>query len=414
MFSHDTLNFFDPNKDIPAHYENQLTRAFLVALRLSPAAHQVWLSLAAPGHKLYELPRPWIFDTQRWQMFGSPPDVDEPIEGISVLQAADVQEVGGPVQITDRRQVLDGIVRYGDELLIVIETKLDGPVATGQAQDLNVHGAHVRFDGGVQTVSWRDLLAAWFDLVESEVVAGTERTLIIDFLDFVERHFSRLGPFTTLGRCKDNKFRVSRRLNAVLNEISGGLTTPWLELPGRSTVDRTFLEFVEAPQQIQLVVYPADTLTQARAFYTRHGAASTVLSLRDGGWSVEPHFHFGYMASGLVWTTADSRVEEYVAYWRKQIDSTRAVPREKWDEFWGDLVQRGFARSDEKPQFDQSFTNTGRKSATPRPGLKCYYSWKLPDAKLLDEDNRLVAVVADQLNVVLRALGEKPYVITKI
>ena len=33
---HDILNFFDPNKDIPAHHENQLTRAFLVVLRISP------------------------------------------------------------------------------------------------------------------------------------------------------------------------------------------------------------------------------------------------------------------------------------------------------------------------------------------------------------------------------------------
>ena len=407
MSGHDTLNFFDPNRDIPAHHENQLTRACLVVLRISPAAHQVWLSLAAPGRKLYELPRPWSFDTQRWQMFGSAPDVAEPIQGISVLQAADVQVVDGPVQITDRGQVLDGIVRYGDELLIVIETKLDGPVATRQAQDLNIHGAHVRFDGGVQTVSWRDLLAAWSDLIESGVVAGAERTLIIDFLDFVERHFPRLGPFTTLGRCKDHRFRVSRRLNAVLDEIADGLTKPWLELPGRSTVDRAYLEFEESSQHIRLVVYPADTLTQAKAFYARPGAASSVLSLR--GWNVEPNFHFGYMAVGLVWTTADGQLEEYVDYWRERIESTGAIPRDEWEEFWRELVQRGFARTEQKMQFDQSFTTTGRKSATPRPGLKCFYSWKLSDAKLLDDGNRLVDAVADQLNVVLRALGEKPH-----
>jgi hypothetical protein len=149
MSSHDSLNFFDPNKDIPAHHENQLTRAFLVVLRISPAAHQVWLSLAAPKHKRYELPRP-RFDTQRWQMFEQAPEVAEAIEGISVLQAADLQTIDGPVQPTDRRQVLDGIVRYGDELLIVIETKKDGPVTTRQAQELNVHGAHVRFDGKVK------------------------------------------------------------------------------------------------------------------------------------------------------------------------------------------------------------------------------------------------------------------------
>ena len=134
-----------------------------------------------------------------------------------------------------------------------------------------------------------------------------------------------------------------------------------------------------------------------------------MLSLRDDGWIVEPNFHFGHMAKGLAWTTADAPLEEYVAYWREQIEGTGQCTREKWEEFWRELVQRRFARTDEKVQFDQSFTNTSRQSATPRPGVKCFYPWKLSEAKLLDDRNRLVAAVADQLNVVLRALHEKPH-----
>jgi hypothetical protein len=409
---HDTLNFFDPNKDIPAHHENQLTRAFLVVLRICPVAHQVWLSLAAPSRKLYELPRPWRFDTQRWQMFDAPREAAEPIEGISVLQAADVRLVDGKdgkVQITDRGQVLDGIVSYGDELLIVIETKLDGPVATRQAQDLNVHGAHVRFDGDLHPVSWRDLLAAWYDLIESEVVAGAERTIIVDFLDFVERRFPRLGPFTTLARCKGNSFRVNPRLDAVLDQIAGGLTKEWLELPGRSTIDRAYLNFEQSSLDIRLVVYPADTLTQAKTFYTRPERVSNMLSLRDGGWSVEPNFHFGHMAAGLVWSTTDATLEEYVGHWREHIEGTGAVQRVDWEDFWTQLVERRFAKDDDKVKFDQSFTNTLRKSATPRPGLCCFYSWKLSEAEDLDDGDRLVAAVEEQLNVTLRALGERSH-----
>jgi len=409
MPSHDTLNFFDPNKDIPAHHENQLTRAFLVVLRISPAAHQVWLSLAAPDRKLYELPRPWNFDTQRWQMFEQAPEVVEPLEGISVLQSADPETVGGSVQITQRSQVLDGIVRYGDELLIVIEAKLEGRAPARQAQYLNVHGAQVRFDGSVQTVSWRELLAAWYDLVESAVVTGAERTIIVDFLDFVERHFSRLGPYTTLGHCKDNEFRVSRRLNAVLDEIAGGPTKGWLELPGRSTVDRAFLEFDKLSQLIQLKIYPGDSLTQAKAFYTRPKAISKVLLLRADNWKVEPNFHFAFMARGYVWTKADAPVEEYVDYWTERINGTGAVPRTEWGRFWKELVSQRFARADEKSEFDLYFTKTRRKMATPRPGLSCFYCWELSEAKVLDDNNQFVGAVAHQLEIVLRALGETPH-----
>lgn len=407
MPTNDCLNFFDPNKDIPAHHENQLTRAFLVVLRMSPAAHQVWLSLAAPDRKLYELQRPWSFDTQRWQMFEKAPEVSEPIEGMSILLAPDVEAVDGPVQVTDRSQVLDGIVRYGDELLIVIETKLREGEGTDQVKYLNVHGAQVHFDGAVKTVDWRDLLAGWSDLVESEIVAGAERTLIVDFLDFVDRHFPHLGPFTTLGRCKDNGFRLGRRLKVLRDEIAGFPTESWLELPGRSTLSRAYLEF-DQRQRIQLVVYPADTLTQAKAFYTRKGATSKVLSLRTGGWTVEPNFHFGHMATGFVWTTVGAPLEEYVAYWRKQIANTGQYTREHWETFWRELVQQRFARPDEKTHFDQSFTNTKRMSATPRPGLKCIYSWNLSEAKVLDDKKHLVKVISDQLGIVLQALEENP------
>lgn len=406
MSGHDNLNFFIPNKDIPAHYENQLTRAFLVVLRISPAAHQVWLSLVDPGRKLYELPRPWDFDTQKSRMLGATPDAAEQIQGISVLLSADVQGVNGRVQTTNRGQVLDGIVRYGDELLIVIETKLDGSVPTNQARYLNIHGADVRFYGGVRPVSWRDLLAAWSDLVESEVVSGAERAVIIDFLDYVERYFSRLGPYTTLARCKENAFRIRRRLNSLLGEIGGGIVEAWLALPERSTVDRAFMKFDDPSQHISLVLYPADTLAQAKAFYKSPRAASAVLALPN--WKIEPNFHFGYMAKGLSWTTTDASPEEYIAYWCRRIEGTGVIPREGWEKFWDELVQKRFARTEEKAQFDQSFTNTNRKLAIPRPGLACSYSWNLSDAVVLDEKDQLVGALFDQLNVFLLAIGEKP------
>jgi hypothetical protein len=196
-------------------------------------------------------------------MFERAPDVTEPIEGISVLQAADAEAEGGVIQITDRSQVLDGLVRHGDDLLIVIETKLEGRVSSRQAQYLNVHGAQVHFNGPVKAVDWRELLAIWSALVETNVVAGAERSLIEDFLIYVERHFPRLGPFRTLSQCRENASRITMRLNAVLDEMAEGLSSTWLELPGRSAVDRAFLEFDVTPQRIRLVIYPADTLTQA-------------------------------------------------------------------------------------------------------------------------------------------------------
>lgn len=404
-----TLNFFDPNTDIPAHHENQLTRAFLVVLRMCPTAHQEWLSLAAPHRKLYNLARPWGFDTQRWQMFEQAPEVTEPIEGISVIQAADAEATDATIQITDRSQVLDGLVRYGDDLLIVIETKLAGRVSPRQAQYLNVHGAQVYFGGPVRAVDWRELLAAWSGLVESDIVTGAERSIIEDFLLYVERHFSRLGPFRTLSQCKENASRIKMRLKAVLDEIGGGQSNEWLELPGCSAVNRAILEFDEGSQRICLVVYPADTLTQAKAFYLRAKAVQQILALRSIGWSIAPNFHFGHMAKGFAWTTTEAPLEKYTAHWIKQIAGTGSIQRDRWEQFWNSLILNRFARPDDKQEFDLRFTETNRSSATPRPGLRCAYSWTLTAARNLDDKSQFVRDVTDRLNVVLNALGEQPF-----
>jgi hypothetical protein len=46
------LNFFEPSERLPPNHENQLTRALLPVLQLSPAVHQTWLARAVPEHRL--------------------------------------------------------------------------------------------------------------------------------------------------------------------------------------------------------------------------------------------------------------------------------------------------------------------------------------------------------------------------
>ena len=70
---------------------------------------------------------------------------------------------------SDRGQVLDGIIRYGDEIVVVLESKLDGPADDRQARNINLHGQPVEFDPQVRRISWRDVLASFTDLATRNV-----------------------------------------------------------------------------------------------------------------------------------------------------------------------------------------------------------------------------------------------------
>src|ERR1700759_3022075 len=102
----DALNFFEPFERLPPNHENQLTRALLLVLRLSPIAHESWLARAAPGRHLHELPVA-VFNTQR-RVVRVESDAEDHVPVISVFLAPN-QPLGEDVIVreSDRLQVLD-------------------------------------------------------------------------------------------------------------------------------------------------------------------------------------------------------------------------------------------------------------------------------------------------------------------
>lgn len=408
------LNFFEPYERLSPGHENQLTRALLVVLRYCPIAHQAWLSLIDPEKKLHKLPHP-TFSTQRARILGEhyPKPTDEPISGISVICAADAPEVASVAEKSDRGQVLDGIVRYENDLVIVMESKLDGPANDRQAREINLHGQPVRFDDKVRSILWREILSSFDDLANDEraVTAGAERIILRDFLEFVDRNFPRLGPFNTLQRCAGETSRVKRRLRTILEEATGGeaVGDGGIILPGRHlAVISAHITNDREKREVQLHMYPADTLEQARIFYARPKAPERVLALESQGWRVSPNFHFGFMAKGLSWTTAKAPVAEYMRYWQWNIGETRQIDRADWPTFWDRIVSLGFAQEADREKFDRDFTHTNRKSASPRPGIRCSFVWPFEEAERLDTEKsrQFGAAIKQRVNELLVAVDE--------
>src|SRR5439155_691922 len=159
-------------------------------------------------------------------------------------------------------------------------------------------------------------------------------------------------------------------------------------------------------RQLELTMYPADTLAQARAFYDRPNIIERLLKLEHEGWQIWPHFHFGFMAKGFCWSTSNMSLEQYVLYWQKEIGITEQLARHDWDEYWNKLVEAGIANSSDRKRFDVDFTKTGRQSASPRPGLQCVSIWSLEEAERLDDRGHLGKSLKERINHLLDAIGE--------
>ncbi len=406
----DALNFFEPFERLPPNHENQLSRALLLVLRLSPIGHESWLARAAPGRRLHELPIA-VFNTQR-RAVREESGAEDQVPVISVFLAPN-QPLGEDVIVreSDRLQVLDAVIEYGDALVMVIENKV-AEASDAQARELNITGSGAVIAPGQerQVVTWPEVIGDVTGIVERALAAGAERAVLEDFLAYVEDHFAELGPYRTLGLAKGNDFRTRRRLRALLGEAAArdaridkwGPTVELPELPG--TASRAYLFPVDGG--IELSVYPADTLSQARAFYTRPAAVAALLSLAiDPDWKVMPNFHFGHMEGGYAWTMTKAPVERYIALWQEKIGETGAVKREEWDDYWAWLIEAQLATADDRVEFDRHFTETNRQTATPRPGLMVVRRWELSQAEALDGQHKLAEEIAAALQRASSALS---------
>jgi hypothetical protein len=412
----DRLNFFEPFERLAPHHENQLTRALLVLLRLSPLVHTAWLKLIAPARELHRL-GPATFNTQRAAVQEAGGG-EEAAELISVYLAPERPLSGGGVIVeSDRAQVLDAVIDYGGELIVVVENKI-GEADDLQARHLNFTGAKVRLADGqaAVVVLWRDLIEAIVALRERDLFGGAEAAVVSDFLSYVEDNFTELGPFRTLALARGSEYRVRRRLRAVLGEAAGdeareSAYAPYIPTPAGAVAGKNayLRQHPDKPQTIELALYPADTLTQARVFYARTDAVKGLRQLAaEPGWAAGPNFHFGYMQTGYAWTATDLDLGAYLDLWTRWIDEEHSRDRSEWDDYWSWLEAHGLAAAADRAEFDRHFTHTRRPDACPRPGLWLSRSWSLDEAAELDARGRFALQVRESLNEALTTLGEPP------
>ena len=402
------LNFFAPYSSLSAGHENQLTRALMVVLRYSPMAHQAWLRLVAPDRELQKLhTAEFAIQQERLLPDYSAVEEAEEIPGISVWLAPDAEGIEAAVEPSDRRQVLDAIVSYGGDLVVVIENKIGWGKPTQQPYQVNLHGTPVRFDQPPRSVRWQDVLEVLADLVERNLVHGAERMVVSDFLGFVEENFLHIGPYSSLRRCGDSAFRIDRRLDIVQGLATGsaeGKGQGWRDIERSDKVFMAWLGYDPDSKLVSLKMYPADTLGQARAFYRDPESVQTVLDLRADGWQVRPNFHWGFAARGYAWCSSPLAVEAYCEYWIKEIPGTREVARPEWDAYWTRLEADGIVDQSGREAFDQELVASQRQKISARPGLFCEYSWPLHEAKQMDDRGALVGAVRERINQMLRAL----------
>jgi hypothetical protein len=288
------LNVFLPYER-PPHHEDQLTRAAMIVMRALPLARDAFLARvgALPSARL---PEPEL-DMQTRHVMKSPALMLGEAEGPSLHQLISVflsPDEGldlstAKIQERVREQRLDGVLRFGDELVVVIESKTVGHASSDQAKQIRLREVKVQEQKVIQ-LGWHELLEDWWTLLERELLAPAERVLMEDLIAFVEEHFAHLLPFTTLGRAGEHGLRRQRRLMALLREATG-VTDVEPERPGIGatvmldaairTKSTQRMALQQRAESLVLCTWPAELKPQAETLY-RTGRAPAIHELHRG------------------------------------------------------------------------------------------------------------------------------------
>jgi hypothetical protein len=416
------LNVFLPYER-PPHHEDQLTRAAMIVMRAVPLARDALLArIGAPPSA--RLPEPEL-DMQARDVLKPPPLGGA--AGLSLRQLISVflsPDEGldlSAVKIEERarEQRLDGVLRFGDELAVVIESKVVGSAPTGQARQLRLRGVEAEHSK-VVGLGWHELLEDWWALLERGLLAPAERVLIEDLIAFTERYFARLLPFTTLGRAGHHDLRRQRRLMALLREATGiDDAEPERHPPVGGAV---MLAATKSTQRISLqqhadglalFTWPAELKPQAEALY-RTGRAQRLADFvaeHPRVWRARPNVHLAFRnasAAQRLYLHCHLEITDFICRWSgddfAQIRSHH--PGRIREGLWPWLREREYAGPEDDEQLDAFLERLGRRDAHLRPGIEVRRLWPWTHAVDLDERGALGGEVRAAVAELLTALNE--------
>lgn len=221
------LNIFNPYQSKTGEHEDQLTRAYLVLLKLSGHAFFTFVEYCRSSHKTSGTEEPisiidlleqdWEIETQR----GNPEINTKHLLSILITDSK-IKTADSRVQRSERNARYDGIITFGSNLTMIIENKPRSgnvwfdqlnPSKQNLAEGINAYSKPALLE-------WKEIIKHLNHLKTVPTISGYEKIMIDDFLDYIDDSFPFLNPYDRFHLCKKNKELIIRRNENLLKAIS--------------------------------------------------------------------------------------------------------------------------------------------------------------------------------------------------
>lgn len=403
------LNFFNPFKDKDITHEDVLTRNFLLLLKNIPAVQIAFFELIKQklptiGLESISMGQLSVSEIYTQVTSGNLLTGIQDYKILSIIISDDSYSNNHIVQESERNARYDGVVICDPSWLFIIENKpYVGNVWEGQLDPNKDDAKGNQLLPVPCCLSWREIIIVLTSVLEHNLSTLIEKTIVDDFLEYINETYSWLNPYSRLGLCKGNKLLLDKRCGEVLKECF-----PQKELKYHkgwkyyidtsaedSVVKQIALDYDD--NYITLWMYAGDTMVAAREMY-KHIDIDKINEL-SSNFIVRPNFHFSYQGTGLVWfTTSSISARDYIALW--QNNEPRQVDRATIEVFYNELKNKGIVDPNDE-LLEEKILSKQYPKLNVCPCILLGYKWSLEDAVALDRENKFACECKSKIQQII-------------
>ncbi len=414
------LNYFEPYNGQEPYHEDQLTRAFLVVLRMVPLVQTTFIDLIrsyqiCKKHKrvLPTLTEPQMKLDNIQTQVTSINDSQGYLVSLLMTNKNWTSEI--QIENVDRSARYDGVIYFDSDpkWILVIENKPWSKNVWKEQLNPNIaEDSEIKIVKKPVGIDWKEVIERLSALLQKQLVHGAEALLLEDFISFVDKHFSYLNPFSTFSICKDDQYLINRRCVRILDSI-GDVQGQHIELGSNDLPARRIYLGIKREQDnnwcIELKIHPGDTVTQARALYESLNT-DALRNLTNRGWNIDPNLHFSHIQKHLYWANTPLDLEAYINFWEQNPQKISQVNRDSSDfrDFFRQLLQLELISRKDVSGLEENFTETERSYLRTCPGLSCIYRWNREDALRLDDsEDTFIDEVRQKITILLETWDQE-------
>jgi len=407
------LNIFNYYKSKDERHEDVLTRNFLVLVKNLPTVQTGFFEMIRSNMQeigVNDIPSAALGELSGEKFFTQMSSGDKELNDLSEKNVLSIiiSDEAAPVNTcvigSDRRARYDGVIFCNPAWVFIIENKPS--VYNVRHEQLNPNLKNIDGANLIDKpccLSWREIITLLNNLMMNYSFAHIEKTILDDFLTYIDNYYSWLNPYDSFGICKDSEYLINKRCYAIMEKFGTVQHHKgWKDYfeSNNRTIKQIAIDYQPSggSWQIVLWLYAGNTMKSADDMYSKINIDKLKRLLEsDKGFELEDNLHYAKASDGIFGMPVKMHIYEYIEYW-KNFGSLKQLKRDEFKAHFDKLVNDGVIDQSNFADYSKAILEKGYSTLNLCPGFLIKYVWDKNKAVSLDDsdefENSLKQVLA--------------------